>query len=122
MPQPEEEELCYKDMSDLYYYGATIIYYSIMVLGSCVIPSVDVIFEFVGTICVNCIAFLFPAAFYLIADNRYQAKVRMGMLRASIYNKPNSLLRSCAYLQFALGVAAFIAGMFNNVEEIINHE
>ena len=74
LAQKQEEGeggLAYKDMKDSYYYASTLLYYSLMVVGSCLIPSVDEIFEFVGVICVNCLAFMFPSTFYLTASSRY---------------------------------------------------
>ena len=80
--------LAYKDMNDVYYYVGTIFYYGLAVFGSCVIPAVDEIFEFIGTICVNCIGFIFPAIFYLSASRRYYRK-REGLLSA--HNNENTL-------------------------------
>ena len=48
--QPDDNQLAYKDMSDVYYYVATIIYFAIIVTGSILIPDVDQIFEFIATI------------------------------------------------------------------------
>ena len=58
-------------MSDYWYYSGTIAYFGLIIIGSCFIPSVDEIFEFVGVICVNCMAFLFPSFFYLKASKLY---------------------------------------------------
>jgi hypothetical protein len=55
------------DMSESMYYIATIIYYGLGVFGACVIPDVSVIFEFVATICISFLNFIFPAVFYLKA-------------------------------------------------------
>jgi uncharacterized membrane protein (DUF485 family) len=59
-------------MSDLYYYIATIFLYALTLLGSCLIPDVKIIFEFVGTISVILLSFIFPAVFYLMAKNKYK--------------------------------------------------
>jgi len=58
-------------MKSLYYYGATITYYYIIVLGAILIKDVDIIFEFVGAICGCTLGFLFPAFFYIYANNKY---------------------------------------------------
>jgi len=58
-------------MSNTAYYVTTILYFTLTVVGACLIPSVDIIFEFVGVICVNCMAFMFPAVFYLTAAKKY---------------------------------------------------
>ena len=55
----------------MYYYGATLTYYFAIVLGSILIPSVDVIFEFVGAICGVALGFIFPASFYIYANQVY---------------------------------------------------
>jgi len=123
--------LAYKDMNDFYYYIGTLLYYGVAVLGSCIIPSVDEIFEFVGTICVNCMGFIFPAMFYLTASKRYYAG-REGLLNGhkdalelSITTSKverNLLLENIARLQLFLGMIAFVLGMFNNIYGLINHE
>ena len=71
--EPAQNGLAYKDMSSFYYFTATIIYFLLTVAGSCLIPSVDEIFEFIGVICVNCMSFIFPASFYLSATTRYRS-------------------------------------------------
>ena len=63
----EQNKLAYKDMNDSYYYMATLILYGVSVLGSCVIVNIKPIFEFISVICVDCLAFVFPSVFYLIA-------------------------------------------------------
>ena len=67
----EDDGLAYKDMKNSYYYGATLAYYFTIVLGAIVIPSVDVIFEFVGAICGVALGFIFPATFYIYANRVY---------------------------------------------------
>ena len=68
----DEGGLAYLDMKDQYYYGGSLIYFFIIVFGAITIPSVDTIFEFVGSICINCLSFLFPGSFYLIANARFR--------------------------------------------------
>lgn len=68
----EDGGLAYLDMKDKYYYGATLTYFFIIVFGAITIPSVDTIFEFVGSICINCLSFFFPGIFYLFANWRYK--------------------------------------------------
>lgn len=69
--QGDENSLAYKDMKDSYYYVATIIYFAIIVAGAIVIPSVDQIFEFIATISVNALGFIFPAVFYFIGHKKF---------------------------------------------------
>ena len=58
-------------MKNVYYYGATLTYYFTIVFGAIIIPSVDVIFEFVGAISGVALGFVFPAIFYIYADKYY---------------------------------------------------
>jgi hypothetical protein len=113
-------------MSSFYYYTSTIIYFGLILVGSCFIPSVDVIFEFAGVICVNCMSFLFPSFFYLHASKRYHAS-REQTLQSFTKTEGhpiqrNLLLEFCAWFQIGLGVVAFVAGMFNNIHGLINDE
>ena len=97
-------------MPDSIYYLSTISLYSLTVLLACIIPDVDVIFEFVATISVNCLAFIFPAVFYLMAKHKYRNQ----------HDKVSVHLVRCAYLQLAMGILAFVAGMTNNIYGIIS--
>ena len=65
-------------MADSTYFLATITLYCLTVLLACIIPDVDVIFEFVATISVNCLSFIFPAVFYLMAWPIELAKNKYG--------------------------------------------
>lgn len=129
-PKPQEQQngLAYKDMSDFLYFTATIIFFVLQVAGSCFIPSVDLIFEFVGVICVNCMSFLFPSIFYLTASKKYHAN-RINTLKS--FNstsdwgviKRNKCLEMSSYVHIVLGVICFFAGMFNNIHGLVSkHE
>lgn len=63
-------------MFDFFYYMATFVYFALVVAGACVIPAVDEIFEFVATISVNALAFIFPSFFYLMARKKYKSNLR----------------------------------------------
>ena len=71
-----DDGLAYKDMKDVYYYTGTMLFYAVIIVGSLFIPGVDEIFELVGVICVNALAFLFPATFYITAARRAHSKQR----------------------------------------------
>lgn len=58
-------------MPDWIYYIATVSLYALTVLLACVIPNVDIIFEFVATLSVNFLGFVFPSVFYIMAKNKY---------------------------------------------------
>ena len=104
----------YKDISNFLYYTSSLSFFGLTVVGSCFIPDVDIIFEFVGAICVNCMAFIFPAVFYLTATNRIQKEM------GSKAPPRRKFLECTAYLKLVLGTVAFCAGMFNNIYGIIN--
>lgn len=74
-------------MPDSTYFIATITLYCLTVLLACIIPDVDVIFEFVATISVNCLSFIFPSVFYLMAKNKYESK----------FDKVSQYLVICSY-------------------------
>ena len=113
--------LAYKDMSPFYYYFATITFYVLAIAASCIIPDVDLIFEFVGVICVNCMAFLFPGVFYLTASKRYFAKKRTTSNFMPEVNelKRNKCLEFTAYVKIFAGIIVLVAGMFNNIHELL---
>lgn len=107
-------------MNNLYYYGATIVYFGIIVFGACIIPNVDVIFEFAGAICVNNLSFIFPGLFYITANKKFAMNRERGDLIKS-HNNPdapppsNMVLVVTAYMQVFLGVTALVLGMFSNI-------
>lgn len=110
--QKDEGGLAYKDMSNCYYYLATILYFGATVAGSCFIPSVDEIFEFVGVICVNCLGFIFPAVFYLVAASRYR--------KLYPHSKRRTCLEAAAWIQLIFGILVVGFGMFNNIYGLIH--
>jgi Mn2+/Fe2+ NRAMP family transporter len=93
-------------MKSLYYYGATIIYFIIILFGACYITSVSKIFNFVSAIAINCLSFLFPSTFYFMAKKKYEVK-------------NENYWEISAYLNAILGIAAVIIGLYNSIEEII---
>ena len=103
------ESVNIQDMSESLYYFGTIIYYGLGVFGACVIPDVAVIFEFVATICVNTLTFILPSVFYLKARKQYPD------------SQSSRVLVVCSYIQFSMGIIAFVAGMFDNIYGIIKN-
>ena len=70
----QDQQLAYKDMSNCQYYTCTVLYFGLAMLGSCLLDQVDIIFEFVASISVNCLAFIFPSVFYLVGRNMLYKK------------------------------------------------
>ena len=95
-----QQGLAYKDMQPKYYYSITILFWGLILIGSVFIPSVDEIFEIIGVVCVNCIAFLFPGFFYLSASKKYHASNRTETLSkfepGQSYIARNKVLEYCA--------------------------
>lgn len=81
--EEDDGKLAYLDMKNSYYYGATLGFFAVILLGACVIPDVDVIFEFAGAICVNNLSFIFPGLFYIAANKRYAMNRDRGALLES---------------------------------------
>lgn len=116
-------------MKDVYYYVSTLIFYALIIVGSLFIPGVDEIFEIVGVVCVNALAFLFPACFYLSASNKVmKAGARTETLSnfdpsiTSSQPKVTTYLRVTAWMQLIGGVCAFCAGMYNQINSIFLEE
>lgn len=111
-----ETKLEYKEMNDCYYYFATIGFQAVVVFAACSIPHVDIVFNLVEVICVNCICFFFPALFYLIAAHKKQVRnENQRLLGKSINDIPrNKTLEWCSYITFILGVIAFTLGAIDN--------
>lgn len=113
----DEQTLAYKDMKDLYYYSATLIYFIAAILGACFIPEIDIIFEFIASITVNFMGFILPSMFYIKADSM-QRKKRENLVGQHNDEQPyqtNKVLLASAYLQLLLGLGAFVVGITNNV-------
>ena len=75
-PKTVDSSLAYKDISNKIYYPVTLLYFGLMILGAIVIPAVDIIFDFVGAITVNCVAFIFPSVFYLLARKVFKNNIQ----------------------------------------------
>ena len=123
--------LAYKDMKAAYYYGATLTYFGLTILGACAIPDVDIVFEFIGTICVNALTFIFPTLFYLVAKRKFADRIRTlnkftddpaPQSGSSCWSflDDDTFLTICCYANFTLGCVAFIAGMTNNVYGLVS--
>lgn len=63
--EDEGNGLAYKDINVWAYYAVTLLLYFLIVLMGSTLPSVDIIFNFLGCVTNNAIAFAMPAIFYL---------------------------------------------------------
>lgn len=119
-----DNQLAYKDMSDVYYYVATIIYFAIIVAGSILIPSVDQIFEFIATISVNALGFIFPSVFYFIAQAKFPQMIegKTKSRKWQVTKSQNKWMMISSITQIILGILAFGFGMFNDIAGFIVHE
>ena len=118
-------------MNDFFYYMTTFVYFVFVVIGACVIPSVDEIFEFVATISVNALTFIFPSCFYLMARKKFKSNLRQSIQHKAsddgskedkgsvISPKEDRFLVICSYLQITMGIFCFGMGMFNNIHGLI---
>ena len=112
-------KLAYKDMNDCYYYFATISYQVVVVFAACAIPHVDIVFNLVEVLCVNCISFFFPATFYLLAASKKQKKEEaQKLIQKDDFEPRNRTLEACAYVTFILGLIAFVLGGIDNIQEL----
>ena len=106
-------------MNNYYYYIATILYQVIVVFSACAIPNVDILFNLVSVICVNCISFFFPATFYIMASKRNrQNKEKLLTNNNDEEDLRNKTLEACAFTTFILGLIAFVLGSIDNYQEI----
>lgn len=61
------QKLAYKTMNPILYVVCTMACYGVIVVASCFLKSITNIFDFASAIAISCLAFLFPACFYLMA-------------------------------------------------------
>lgn len=98
------EGLAYKDMKEAYYLSFTLLLMITIVFGALFIPKVSTLVDYVATISVNSLSFLFPSLFFIIANERYGC---------DDYDK-NYWIKT-AYLQGILGILSVIFGFYNNL-------
>lgn len=98
------EGLAYKDMKEAYYLSFTLLLMITIVFGALFIPKVSTLVDYVATISVNSLSFLFPSLFFIVANERYGC---------DDYDK-NYWIKT-AYLQGILGILSVIFGFYNNL-------
>lgn len=105
------QRMAYKDMSNVWYYGATLTMYGIAVLGAIGIENVATIFDFVSAISVSAIAFFIPSIFYFKVQSKFPG------------NLENQKRNNClSYLFFVLGCLNFCIGITSTVYGIVSGE
>lgn len=67
----EANRMAYKDMRTSLYLIGTLGFYAIVIVGSIIITSVTIIFDFAAAFAVSAIAFIFPALFYMRGAKRF---------------------------------------------------
>ena len=58
-------------MKNTYYYGATIIYFGLVVAGAILVKEVEDIFNFISAVSGSSLGFIFPSIFYILSNARY---------------------------------------------------
>ena len=73
-----------------------------------IIPNIDTVFEFVGTVACACVTFIFPALGYLMALHRFGSERRKEKLRTKFFVAIAwtflglGAISVCGYLTFAV--------------------
>ena len=74
----EGNGLAYKDINAYAYYAVTLLLYFLIVLMGSTLPSVDIVFDFLGCVTVDMIGFVMPAVFYLKGREIYAKNIQSG--------------------------------------------
>jgi hypothetical protein len=65
MTTEEVNRMAYLDMRAPLYYGGTLGFYALVIVGSIVIPDVSIVFDFAAAFAISAIAFFVPSIVYL---------------------------------------------------------
>lgn len=102
--------MAYKEMPFRIYLTVTLVLYFGEMAGAILIEDIGLIFEFVSAISVSCLAFIFPGAFFIMAERKFCTEFQKAQ---------NSRMRLQAWLFLILGICAFLFFITANVMEII---
>ena len=85
----------FEDIDDISYYIATISYFILIISGTYIVPNIDIIFGFVGTICVNLLGFIFPSVFYQIARKKC---IQINSFKSNSINSNDIIMLISSYI------------------------
>ena len=105
------QRLAYKDMKASYYYIASLIFYSVILLGAILIVDITTIFDFVSAIAISALAFFIPSILYRQIPKKFPQELENGRTNMCLAN-----------LFLALGCVNFILGLMSTVINIIGVE
>jgi hypothetical protein len=108
MTADEANRLAYKDMKLSLYLIGTLTFYAVVLTGSILIPSVTIVFDFVGAFAISAIAFVFPGLFYLTGAKRF--------------GKQTNFYMRMSYLFITIGFFNCLIGIASAILEIIESE
>jgi len=92
-------------MKNSYYYAGTLIFYALIMLGSCLIANIEIVFNFASAISVTALAFVFPAWFYLKG--------------AEVFGHGEQNWRIISYVFLGIGLLNFILGTTASIIDIV---
>ena len=111
MSTVKAQRLAYKDMPYGQYFTITILFYSVIVVGSIFILDISTIFDFASAISITALAFVFPGWFYLKVETKF---------RGGKIEDPGMHRMAIAFM--ILGVCNFFLGITSTVVGIISGE
>jgi hypothetical protein len=97
--------MAYKDMKLSLYLCITLGLFGLEVIGAIFIENITTVFNFASAFGVTCLAFWFPAGYYLLAEKRFR--------------KDEASYKITSYVLVAMGIANFFVGIAAAVIGII---
>lgn len=97
--QSRRQSLAYKEMPYSLYLFATLSLYGGQVFLSIIVNDIGLIFEFISAISISALAFIFPGAFFLVAERKYAT---------SLQKATGKRMRIRAWFFVVLGIFAFL--------------
>jgi hypothetical protein len=97
--------MAYKDMKKSLYLAVTLGLFAIEVAGSIFITNITTVFNFASALGVTCLAFWFPAGYYLMAAMRFKPEGKGYVVTSRLF--------------MVLGVVNFIVGLAAAIIDLI---